>query len=52
VGALLDVGFQVVREQDKWKGSVVGPKGLAVCIHGGGQRGAVLSKVGMIWKRM
>jgi hypothetical protein len=35
VGALLDVGFQVVREQDKWKGSVVGPKGLAT---GSGQR--------------
>lgn len=63
VGALLDVSFQVVREQDKWKGSVVEPKGLAtrsgqrresgavvrgavVRIHGGGQRGAVLSRVG------
>ena len=64
MGAILDVVFQVGREQDKWKGSVVGPKGLAtgsgqrrewcsgavvrgavVRIHGGGQKGAVLSRV-------
>jgi hypothetical protein len=29
VGALLDVAFQVVREQDKWEGSVIVHKGLA-----------------------
>jgi hypothetical protein len=29
VEVLLDVGFQVVREQDKSNGSVVVPKGLA-----------------------
>ena len=60
MGALQDVVFQVVQEHDKWKGLVVVPKGLATggesevsgagaqssgAHHGGGQRGAVLSRV-------